>query len=81
MIQSSQRFIRLIIRRPHAYWFKRRYPEAPIPGVVYMSPEGKVLGTFPFLRPGQTLEKFRASLEKHASKKPEKKRQKVRELY
>ena len=57
--------MRLIIRRPHAYWFRQRFSKAPIPGFVFMSPEGKVVDTFPLQVSGQTLEKLRSVLKSH----------------
>ncbi len=65
VIESSEKYVRLILRRPHAYWFKRKYPKAPIPGFAFLSPEGEVIDTFPLLRPGQTLEKFRVAIEQN----------------
>ena len=67
VLEASKRYVRIIIRRPHAYWFKQRYSAAPIPGFVFMSPEGKVTRVFPFLRPGQTLDKFRNALKAQSS--------------
>ena len=69
VIRTSERFVRLIIRRPHAYWFKQRYTKAPIPGFVFMSPKGQVFDTYPLLLPGQTLEKFRTVLKAYAQGK------------
>lgn len=43
VIKKSADFIRIIIRRPHAYEFKRRFPGSPIPGVVILSVDGKLL--------------------------------------
>ncbi len=63
IIRASQNFVRLIIRRPHAYWFKQRFPETPIPGLVVLSSEGKVLETFSLLAPGpNTLGELRTFL-------------------
>ena len=64
VIESSEKYVRLILRRPHAYWFKRKYPKAPIPGFVFLNPEGEVIDTFALLQNGQPLEKLRAMMEK-----------------
>ena len=65
VVRASQSFVRLIIRRPHAYWFKQRFPNTPIPGLVFMSPDGEVQETFPLLVPGQTLQKLRSVIGGH----------------
>lgn len=67
VVQASRAFVRVIIRRPHAYWFKQQHSKAPIPGLVFMSAEGKVVDTFPLLVPGQTLEKLRGAMKSHAA--------------
>ena len=36
--------MRIIIRRPHAYKFRAEYGKASIPGLVVLSPKGKMLG-------------------------------------
>jgi hypothetical protein len=36
--------VRIIIRRPHAYSFKKTRSETPIPGIVLLDAEGKYLG-------------------------------------
>ena len=36
--------MRVIIRRPHAYKVKRKYPKTPIPGLVVLDAEGEFLG-------------------------------------
>lgn len=49
MIQASQNFVRIIIRRPHAYRFRDRYtgkrPDAgiSIPGILLMSAQERIL--------------------------------------
>ena len=64
VIESSNKYVRLILRRPHAYWFKRNYPKAPIPGFVFLSPDGELIDIFASQQGGQLLEKFRAIIEK-----------------
>ena len=34
----------MIIRRPHAYKFSRQYEGGPIPGLVVLNADGKILG-------------------------------------
>ena len=34
----------LIVRRPHAYRFKEKYPKAPIPGVAILNAKGDWVG-------------------------------------
>jgi len=40
VVKGSEKFVRIIIRRPHAYSFKAKYKEAPIPGVVVLDGDG-----------------------------------------
>lgn len=35
----------MIVRRPHAYKFKRLHKDAPIPGLVVLDADGKYLGS------------------------------------
>ena len=39
--------MRVIIRRPHAYKVKAKYPKTPIPGLVVLDAEGEFLGAVP----------------------------------
>lgn len=39
--------MRVIIRRPHAYKIKAKYPKTPIPGLVVLDADGKFLGAVP----------------------------------
>ncbi len=34
----------VIIRRPHAYKFKREHKKAPIPGIAVLGSDGKFVG-------------------------------------
>ena len=45
MLKASQKFVRLIVRRPHAYEFKNKDKSVPIPGIVFLDGQGKVVGT------------------------------------
>ena len=46
MVKASQKFVRVIVRRPHAYEFLRKFKgqEVPIPGVLILGDDGKLLG-------------------------------------
>lgn len=43
-IKAANQTVRVIIRRPHAYKVKAKYPDTPIPGLVVLDAEGKFLG-------------------------------------
>jgi hypothetical protein len=45
-VKASEKFVRLIVRRPHAYEFMLKFKskEVPIPGVVILDRDGKHLG-------------------------------------
>ena len=45
MLKASEKFVRLIIRRPHAYEFKKKDKSVPIPGIAFLDAQGKVVGT------------------------------------
>ncbi len=45
MLKASEKFVRLIIRRPHAYEFKNKDKSVPIPGIVFLDAQRKVVGT------------------------------------
>ena len=45
MVKVSERFVRLIIRRPHAYAFANEHKGAQIPGLAVLDAEGKLAGT------------------------------------
>jgi hypothetical protein len=45
VLKASEKFVRLIIRRPHAYEFKNKDKTVPIPGVVFLDAQRKVVGT------------------------------------
>jgi len=44
--KASEKFIRVIVRRPHAYEFRQKFRgrEVPIPGIVMLDANGKLLG-------------------------------------
>jgi len=45
---AAERFVRILIRRPQAYSFKRGHPDAPIPGLIVLDATGEVRGVLPF---------------------------------
>ena len=45
MLKASEKFVRIIIRRPHAYEFKSKDKGVPIPGIVFLDAQGKVVRT------------------------------------
>jgi hypothetical protein len=45
VLKASEKFVRLIIRRPHAYEFKNKDKNVPIPGIVFLDGHGKVVET------------------------------------
>lgn len=44
VIAASDNAVKVIIRRPHAYRFKEQYEAAPIPGLVVLDREGRLVG-------------------------------------
>lgn len=44
VIEASSNAVRVIVRRPHAYKFKREHKQAPIPGLAVLDGEGKFVG-------------------------------------
>lgn len=47
MNSAAERYVRVLIRRPHAYAFRKKFPDAAIPGLLFLDPEGKFLGAIP----------------------------------
>jgi hypothetical protein len=45
VLKASEKFVRLIVRRPHAYEFKKKDTRVPIPGIAFLDAQGKVVGT------------------------------------
>lgn len=39
-MEAAKEFVRIMIRRPHAYEFKKKYADAPIPGVAILDADG-----------------------------------------
>ena len=48
MIRAAVGFVRVIVRRPHAYRFRDTHAGAPIPGLVFLDPDGRMKGAFTF---------------------------------
>ncbi len=42
-VKAAKDTIRILIRRPHAYKFKRAHAKAPIPGLVLLDARGRML--------------------------------------
>lgn len=47
MVKASEKFVRLIVRRPHAYEFRQKFKdqEVPIPGIIALDAGGKFVGS------------------------------------
>ncbi len=45
MLEVSEKFVRVIIRRPHAYEFRKKDKSVPIPGIVFLDAQGNVTGS------------------------------------
>ena len=45
MLKGSEKFVCVIVRRPHAYEFKNKDKSVAIPGIVFLDGDGKVVGT------------------------------------
>lgn len=47
MVKASEKFVRLIVRRPHAYEFRQKFKgqEVPIPGIIVLDADGKLVGS------------------------------------
>lgn len=45
--RASEKFVRVIVRRPHAYEFLEKFKgkEVLIPGILVLSADGKLVGT------------------------------------
>jgi hypothetical protein len=46
-VKASEKFVRLIIRRPHAYEFRQKFKgqDVPIPGIIVLDADGKLVGS------------------------------------
>ena len=44
LIEASENAVRVLIRRPHAYKFRRDHPKAAIPCLAIMNADGRLLG-------------------------------------
>ena len=58
MLKASEKFVRLIVRRPHAYEFKNKDKRVPIPGIAFLDAEGKVVGTLQLESAKQLVDKM-----------------------
>lgn len=46
VVKAAEGFVRIIIRRPHAYKFANDHAGASIPGVAFLDAEGKLTGNY-----------------------------------
>ena len=44
VIEAAKNAVTVIVRRPHAYKFKRDHSKSPIPGLVVLNGAGEYLG-------------------------------------
>lgn len=45
VVKASEKFVRVIVRRPHAYKFVEKDQTVAIPGIVLLDAEGNVIGS------------------------------------
>jgi hypothetical protein len=45
VLKGSEKFVRVIVRRPHAYELKNKDKSVAIPGIVFLDGDSKVVGT------------------------------------
>ncbi len=45
VVKASEKFVRVIVRRPHAYKFVAKDKTIAIPGIVFLDREGNVVGS------------------------------------
>lgn len=45
IIEATRDAIKVIVRRPHAYAFRKRYEEAKIPGLTVLDERGQLVGS------------------------------------
>ena len=57
---ASAKFVRLIVRRPHAYEFRRKFKgrEVHIPGLIVLDGDGNLVGTAPLEPDGELARKL-----------------------
>jgi hypothetical protein len=60
VLKASEKFVRLIVRRPHAYEFKKKDKSVTIPGVAFLDAEGKVVGMVELESAKQLVDKMNA---------------------
>jgi hypothetical protein len=60
VVKASEKFVRVIIRRPHAYEFRQKFrgKEVPIPGIIVLDAEGKLVGVSPIESSKEVVEKL-----------------------
>jgi hypothetical protein len=45
VVQASEKFVRVIVRRPHAYRFLQKDRNVAIPGIIFLDSQGAVVAT------------------------------------
>jgi hypothetical protein len=45
VVEASKAFVRIIVRRPHAYQMWKDYPRVPIPGLLFLGSDGALKGS------------------------------------
>jgi hypothetical protein len=48
VVAASSAYVRIIVRRPHAYELAESHKGAPIPGFAILDAAGRMTGTFSF---------------------------------
>jgi hypothetical protein len=57
-VKASDKFVRIIVRRPHAYQFLNKDRSVSIPGFVFLDAEGTVIGSAGLDKAEQLVEKM-----------------------
>jgi membrane-associated protease RseP (regulator of RpoE activity) len=60
VVKASGKFVRLIVRRPHAYEFRQKFKgqEVPIPGIIVLDADGKLVGSASLDSANEVVEKL-----------------------
>ena len=68
LIKATKDAVRVLIRRPHAYKFRRDHPKAAIPSLAVLNAEGRLLGGSA-LPSGKAVSTIIELLKKHRKKR------------
>jgi hypothetical protein len=60
VVNAAEKSVRVIIRRPHAYQIRQKFrgKEIPIPGIIVLDTEGKLVGATPIESAKEVVEKL-----------------------